>query len=564
MRQLSTAIAMLGLLVVVTCGCNRHGSDEGKVTVAVSQHGDIPQRAQFVDVSARAGLSYHWSIDAKRPLNILQTIGNGCAFLDFDGDGNLDVLLVGEHVALYRGDGHGHFIDVSAPSGLSDLHGHFLGCAVGDYDNDGFPDIYLSGYRTGVLLHNEHGKRFTDVTVQSGLKPQPWGTSCSFCDADCDGLLDLYVCNYVAFGQDTVPQLCKSAGILTACSPLYYEPERGVLYHNRGSGRFEEVTNRWGANSVSGKALGVASAPRTEGAGVQIAIANDEEPGDLLIKQNQQFVNIGQNAGIGYGPTGHPQGGMGIDWGDYDNDGRLELFVATFESEVKPIYHACADTMQFEDRAASLGAADPLLRSVSFGAKWFDFDNDGWLDLIVSNGHISDNVADFNRSQTYRQPTALLHNEAGSRFTDVSAAGGPDIRRPIVGRGLATGDFDNDGRVDVVVVDSEGAPLLLHNEMQNTGHWIMLKLEGTGKSNRDAFGATVTAAVGGKKLLRFCHSDGSYLSSSDPRVHIGLGTETAADISIVWPDGHKRSYSKLAADRIYRIREGDETPHPVQ
>ena len=354
--------------------------------------------------------------------------------------------------------------------------------------------------------------------------------------------------------------MCKTNGHETACGPLYYRAERGVLYRNLGNGRFEDVTQKWGAGATAGKSLGAAFVPDYSSAShvFWLAVANDEEPGDLMAYSFGHFKNIGAQSGIAYGPTGKPQGGMGLDWGDYNNAGRPDLAVATFESEPKPIYRN--SNGQFEDQSATLGAVDPLLRYVSFGIKWFDYDNDGLLDLIVSNGHISDNIADFNPSQTYRQPTVLLHNIDGNRFSDVSKLAGSDICTPIVGRGLAVGDFDNDGRVDVLVVDSEGAPVLLHNETSPSGHWLQLKLEGTGRSNRDAIGSVVKLRAGKLSMMRHCHTDGSYLSASDPRVHFGLGVERSADVTVRWPDGHTDMYKNLAADCIYKITEGAAAP----
>jgi hypothetical protein len=426
-------------------------------------------------------------------------VGNGCGFLDYNNDGNLDVLLVGPKVALYQGDGTGRFTDVSAATGLARLSGRFLGCAVGDYDNDGFDDLYLSAYRGGALLRNAGGTGFQEVTKAAGIGPQPWGTSCAFADVDNDGRLDLYVGNYVVFGPNTQPQLCPMSGHLSSCGPRYYQPERGVLYRNEGDGRFRDVTKAWGADKVEGKALGVAFADYDGSGRESLAIANDEVAGDLLHNRGRgRFENIGTSSGTAYDGDGNPHGGMGIDWGDYDNDGKLDLFVATFQNEPKCVYRNEGEF--FTESSVALGMA-PALPLVAFGSKWLDYDNDGWLDLILANGHVQDNIAVIDKSAAYLQSTQLFRNAGnGTAFADVSASALDEgARRPAAGRGLATGDFDNDGRVDVLIADSEGAPLLLHNRTPQAGHWLSVRLVGT-KSNRGGIGALVTVEADGRKM----------------------------------------------------------------
>lgn len=528
---------------------------------------------RFVDVAQEAGLDYRWEVPGNRPLNILQTIGNGCAFLDYDADGNLDILLVGPRVALYRGDGKGRFTDVSRETGLSRLSGHFLGCAVGDYDNDGYPDIYLTAYRGGALLHNEsrvqsrelrgtmdrsrlstlNSRLFREVTSGSGIPSQPWSTSASFTDIDGDGKLDLYICNYVQFGPKTIPQLCPYAGRLSACGPRFYEPEFGKLYRNLGGGRFQDITKAWRAHRISGKGLGVTAAD-FDGSGRQsIAIANDEMPGDLLHNLGGKFENIGDSSSTGHDSNGNVHGGMGIDWGDYDNDGKLDLFVATFQHEAKCIYHNDGGGL-FTENSAALGM-EKALPYVAFGSKWIDCDNDGWLDLMIANGHVQDNIHEIDKSATYRQPTQLFRNLSGSGFKEITAQAGPSLQKKLVGRGLAMGDYDNDGRIDALVVDSEGAPLLLHNETTGAGNWLSIRLIGT-RSNRDGIGALVTVEANGKKFLRLCTTDGSYMSASDRRVHVGLGQATSATIRVQWPSGAFGTYKNIAVNRFVTIREG--------
>jgi hypothetical protein len=557
------SLICLGLLSVLTlAGCRPTTSTVTANTNAPTVTSSKIQPL-FEDIAQSAGLDYHWSIIGKRPLTILQTIGNGCAFLDYDGDGNLDILLVGPHPALYKGDSKGHFTDVTKATGLDKLAGRFLGCAVGDYDNDGYPDIYLSAYRGGVLLHNEGSgatRLYRDVTKEAGIAPQPWGTSCTFTDYDNDGKLDLYICNYVVYGPNTKTQLCDFHGILSSCGPRYYNPEFGVLYHNTGNGRFVDVTRAMGLNkpNVSGKALGVAAADY-DGSGHQsLAIANDEMPGNLMARQGKAFKDLGVESGTAYGSEGGVHGGMGVDWGDYDNDGKLDLCVATYQQEPKCLYHNTGQGL-FVEQSARMGLAEKTTGYVAFGLKFIDYDNDGFLDLIIANGHVEDNVAEIDHGASYREPTQLFHNVNGTKFVETSGEAGPSFAKTLVGRGLAVGDFDNDGRMDALIVDAEGTPLLLHNIVPKPGHWLLCNLVGT-KSNRDGIGALLTIEAGGKKLLRRCATDGSYMSASDRRVHVGLGDATTATITVRWPSGIVTTHRNLPADQIVTLQENGTQP----
>jgi hypothetical protein len=538
-----------------------------------------PPHARFADVADSAGIRYRWEIPGSRPLNILQTIGNGCAFLDYDNDGNLDILLVGTKLALYRGDGTGHFADVTAETGLDKLTGHFLGCAVGDVDGDGYDDVFISGYRSALLLLNEASdrrtasgqspaRRFRDVTREAGIAPQPWATSCAFAETvPGSGRLDLYVGNYADFGPNTQPRLCKegAASLPTSCGPRYYKPIQGVFYRNDGHGHFTDDSRASGVSKAHGRALGVGFADFDGSGRPGLAVANDEIEGDLFRPQGRaapRFTDIGDLSGTARDRDGSIHGGMGLDWGDYDNDGRLDLFVATFQNESKSLYHNDSDG-RFTDLGIPTGIGAATAPFVAFGCKFLDYDNDGWLDLAIANGHVQDNIQQINPSFTYRQSLQLFHNNGGSpiQFEDVSKTSGPDLTRPIVGRGLAVGDYDNDGKLDMLVVDSEGKPLLLHNQGEDVGHWLGVRLVGV-KSNRDGYGALLTATVGGRTLLRQCQSGGSYMSASDKRVHFGLGSATKVDsLTVKWPSGRTDTYRDLPAGRYVTIREGAAAPN---
>ena len=538
---------------------------------------------QFVDVAVQAGVVRVYSAGGKPniPLTILQTIGHGGAFLDYNQDGNLDILLVDTSLTLYQGDGQGHFTDVTQATGMNRLHGHFLGCTVADYDNDGYPDLYISGYREGRLLHNEAGGRnssrsatvssphlrvFRDVTAAAGLKPQRWGTSCGFVDLDNDGLLDLVIANYVDFGPDPHRYLQRCEPL--ACPPQDYNPERPTYYHNLGQGRFREVARSSGLLTSAGKGLGVAFADYDQDGKQDILFANDEVAGDLFHNEgDNRLRNVGVEAGVAFGPEGRPHGGMGADWGDYDGDGRPDAVVTTYTNQPKSLYHNDGKGL-FTDVSEQSGVGSSTKPWLAFGVKWLDYDNDGWLDLMIANGNVDNNISVMFPDVHYRQPTQLLRNTGGDfggkdiKFVDVSKLAGKALQKPIVGRGLAIGDFDNDGRIDVLLIEDEGPALLLHNQGGRVGHWIGLSLTGAGHSNRDALGARVTVEAGGRKQVREVQTSGSYLSASDHRLLIGIGAATHIDkIAIRWPDGREENLSGIAIDRYHTLQEGS-APQP--
>jgi hypothetical protein len=519
------------------------------------------------DTAREAGLNYVWQIEGGRTPNILQTIGNGCAFLDFNNDNNLDILLIGTHPALYQGNGKGQFIDVTATTGLSALTGQFLGCAVGDIDGDGYDDIYISGYQTGILLHNEAGKNFRDITEQSGLKPQPWGTSCAFAETSPgSGKLDLYIANYVVFGPDVSPQLCTSGkGVSVSCGPEDYAPLKGAFYRNDGTGRFTDETKERGLDTSNGKGLGVFFANLKDPRTPYLLVANDRMYGDLFdlsqSKNSTPAKNIGVLSGVAYDRDGNSHAGMGIDCGDYDNDGRLDIFVTTFANEPRSLYRNNGEG-QFSDIGMSTGFDPMRSQYVAFGCKFFDFDNDGWLDIIIANGHVQAAVHDINPGQDFKQPIQLFRNSGGAHpgFDDVSPSSSV-FNQLIIGRGLATGDYDNDGNMDVLVVDSSGKPLLLHNESGRNGHWLTVQLIGK-QSNRNGYGAMLTAKAGAHTFLRASQTCGSYFSASDKRVHFGLGNDTKVDsLTVKWPSGKIDTFKNLTVDRMITLQEGDQTVH---
>ncbi|HLK57452.1 MAG TPA: CRTAC1 family protein [Chthonomonadaceae bacterium] len=520
-------------------------------------------------MAATAGLNFRWGHSDLDQLTILDTIGHGCAFLDYDGDGRPDILLVGNAGArLYHNQGDGTFADVTEHAlPKPPAQAHFLGCAVADYDGDGHPDIFLSGYGCTALYHNEGNGIFRDVTSGSGLEargPYDWTTSAAWADVDGDGRLDLYVCRYVRFTPES-RQFCgykglDSAGLKMACGPASYPPLQGSLYHNEGGGHFKDITRVAGMGDAHGNALGCLFCDFNGDGKPDLYIANDTRPADLYLNLGKgRFRNIAVETGTAFGADGQAMSGMGLDWGDYDNDGRFDLLVANYAGQPKSLYHNEGNQL-FTNATYQSGIGAASLRPLTFGAVFLDYDNDGLLDIAFTNGHVQSRVEQVERENSYRQSAQLFRNVGGGRFTDLSAETGPDFTRKIVGRGIAVGDYDGDGRLDLLVVDDEGAPLLLHNESRTPSHWLSLRcLRAPG--GPDAVGATIEVLAGGKKRIGEVRAGGSYLSTNAPEIHFGLGNAIQADeIRVRWPDGRTGVFPAVAADHCYELVPNRPTP----
>jgi hypothetical protein len=516
----------------------------------------------FRDEAEARGLRLAENYAGRRPLTIRQTAGVGVALWDYDGDGWLDVFLVGHtdfnaggHGALLHNRGDGSFEDRTAGSGLN-VSGAWHGCAVGDFDNDGRPDLFLTGFGGCRLFHNLGRGRFKDVTLGSGLEPRSsteWATSAAFADVDCDGHVDLFVGRYVRFTPADL-QLCDYHGVKSACGPKSYDPQQGALYRNLGGGKFQDVSRQWGLDKQEGKTLGVAFADANGDGYPDLYLANDEMPGNLFLNQEGRgFREVGASSGAAGGAGGDVQGGMGVDWGDYDGDGRLDLFVATFQYEDCSLYRNLGRG-QFEHVSRAVGLGDATRSFVGFGARFIDFDRDGRPDLITANGHIQDNVQQVNAATTYRQPLQLFHNVDGKQFEDVSQRAGRSVQIPLVGRGLAVGDVDNDGDPDVVVTDLEGEPRLLINRAASSANWLKIQLQGS-RSNRMGIGAAVRVRTAGAQQIQEGHTCGSYLSSQDPRLLFGLGSAVEASVEVRWPSGKITHRGRVAANQLITISE---------
>jgi hypothetical protein len=498
-------------------------------------------------------VDYTLGHQGRSPLNILETIGQGAAFLDYDGDGQLDLLLIGpSQVRLYHNAG-GRFTDVSRGAGL-DLPGYWIGVAVGDYDNDGRPDLYLSGYHCGALLHNEAGARFRDVTQASGFAAEKgWGSSAAFVDLDQDGRLDLVVGHYVEFSRES-RQFCEEDGRPVTCAPHVYPAERVTVYRSVAPGRFENATAALGFDHTAGRTLGIVPLDADGDGWTDLYLANDTEPGDLFRSvKGRRFENVGQASGTAVADTGRALGGMGLDAQDYDGDGRQDLLMSTFEEEPKCLWRN-AGGGRFEEQSGSVGL-DGMRPLVSWGAGLVDFDNDGRLDLLYASGHVV--VGRVDPAHSYPQPLRLFRGKEG-QFLDVSEQLPASLRRPFVGRGAAFGDYDGDGRVDVLVSNLEGAALLLHNEAPHAGHWLSVRLAGK-QSNRMGLGARVTVEAGGHRWVAEAKTARSIFSASDPRVHFGLGAIQQLDrVTARWPSGRSSSVAAPAVDQTVVLTEPSE------
>jgi len=567
MSMFRTLPAALCLAVLAATGC-RHSTPPPASSAAHTGTSGTGQAAsqsdgiRFEDVAEKAGIQYVYP-KQPRPMRNLEAFGCGCAAFDFDDDGWMDILLVSRpHPILYHNRKNGTFEDVTAASGLDRLDGDWKGCAIGDYDNDGRLDIVLTGYHCLALMRNMDGRRFQDVTRQAGLDPanrNHWGSSAGFMDLDGTGRLALVILNYVVFGPKE-PQYCELLpGVRTGCPPATYKPEFAEIWEGRGDGTFREISAKAGISSTHGRALVVAFCDVDGNGKPDIYIGNDGTAAELLLNRgNMQFVNAGRSSGVAVGQSGSPVAAMGVDWGDFDCDGRMDLAVSAFSNEPYEVMRNLGGSV-FEHSENVVGIAGPTLKPLGFGTKWVDFDNDGWLDLTFANGHVYDASGRIDPQTPFYEPIMLFHNvadryETSARsFVDIVGAMGAAVSRPMLGRGLATADFDNDGRTDILVVDYEGPPMLLHNASETHNHWITLDLRTDG-ANRFGYGATVVVRSGPMRWVSFVSPASSYLSSSDPRLHFGLGAVSRLDtVTVRWSDGSMETRRNVPVDRIIRI-----------
>ncbi|MBS0263208.1 MAG: CRTAC1 family protein [Planctomycetes bacterium] len=503
-----------------------------------------------------SGLIHAWP-EQPRPLTSLQAFGVGCAAFDLDNDGWQDVLLVAQpHPRLFRNSGHRRFVDVTAGSGLDQLSGDWRGCAVGDYDGDGLLDLLITGYHGLALCRNLGNSRFANATVESGLDPHnlgEWGSSAGFMDLDGDQWLDLVILNYVVFGPDS-QQYCEHHGVRSGCNPrMTYPPERGRIWRNTGTGRFEAIPQEQAMAATHGLALVVSFSDFDDDGRIDFYVGNDGVPADLLHNQGAMtFHNTARVAGLEQVESG-AVAAMGSDLADFDRDGRLDLAVTNWQGLGAVLFRGLGQGLFFDQSQIS-GLTRSTKDFMGFGLKWIDFENDGWPDLFLVNGHVYDNSDQVEGpTARFRQPLNLLVNVQGRRLVDVVPALPEEMQSPLVGRGSATADFDNDGRVDLLAVDLEGPVRLFHNETETTHHWLKLDLRGKAP-NTFGYGARLVGRSGTRVWRADLSPASSYLSSSDPRIHWGLGdTTTLETLTIRWPDGTEQTLNGIAADQIMRI-----------
>lgn len=502
-----------------------------------------------------------------------ETIGPGCAFLDYDNDGWMDIYLVNSGPsdfynphgrsstnALYRNNRDGTFTDVTLKAGVPG--GNFgMGVAVGDYDSDGFPDIYVTGYGHNILYHNNGDGTFTDVTKRAGLVNPNWSTSAVWFDYDNDGRLDLFVCNFVQYSADSKVTCGENRfGKRFYCIPRVFNGRPSVLYHNNGDGSFTEVGHNSAIGKMRGKAFGAVATDINNDGWLDLFVSNDTVANFLFANQgNGHFEEIAFNAGVAYGESGAARSGMGVDSGDYDDDGWMDLFVANVDKEQFSLYRNDGRSM-FTDRALETGIGQATVLLSGWGLKFFDYDNDGNLDLILANGHPDDMVDEYHNHVYYREPLLLFRN-TGNSLVNVSEQGGVAFQKRWPARGLAIGDFDNDGALDVLITNNGEAPLLLRNQVGNKNHWLGIKLVGK-KCNIDAVGARLTWSFGEMQRSRLKTAGGSYLSSHDPRLILGLGSAKKINwVEIKWPQpsGVVERFQNLPVDDYVTIVEGTGT-----
>lgn len=502
-----------------------------------------------------------------------ETTGAGCAFLDYDGDGWMDIYLVNSgksdfydpnpplRNALYRNNRNGTFTDVTGKAGLS-AGGYGMGAAVGDYDNDGFPDLYVSQYGRSILYRNNGDGTFTDVTERAGVAAPGWSSSAVWFDYDNDGKLDLFVCRFVDFTKGK-NKFCGNSetGERYYCIPRVYNPTPSWLFHNNGDGTFTDVSKESGIKDQLGKAWGVVASDINNDGYMDLFVANDTVANFLFLNRgNGKFEEVALEAGVAYTPDGRARSGMGVDSADYDQDGWMDLFVDNVDHEMYSLYHNSHDgTFTDEALSNSIGPVTKLMSG--WGIKFFDFDNDGNLDLFLANGHPDDRIEERFKDVNYKEPLLLFRNTGAGfqhAFQDVSAQAGSVFSERFAGRGMAIGDFDNDGAVDVLVAINNGAPLLLRNVAAKGNHWLGLYLIGK-KCNCDAVGAQVMWQSGDLKRHVCKVGGGSYLASHDPRLVLGIGSRTKIDwVEIKWPkpSGAVERLTNLPIDRYVTIEEG--------
>ena len=545
--------ALLALALVGVSGAVR-GAD-----------GALPQ---FIDVARQAGVVFRQTNGASADKHLVETMGSGGLFFDFDGDGWIDIFLVDggsladDSVArraqhrLYRNRGGGAFVDVTGRSGIRHLE-YGMGACAGDIDGDGRPDLYVTNDGPNVLYRNRGDGSFTDVTAAAGVGDPRWSASCAFADLDRDGDLDLWVVNYVDADRARSP-FCgdRRASVRFYCHPLRYDPLPNTLYRNDGKGVFTDVSAASGVGALRSNGLGVAVTDYDGDGLPDVFVANDTMPNFLFRNTGSlRFAETGLASGIALGADGKARAGMGIDTGDYDADGRIDVVITNLDFEMHTV-HRGLERGLFAYSTIESGVGYPTLPFVGFGVAFLDFDNDAQLDLAIANGHILDNAPQYRPGSTYQQRKLLFRNSTQRRFVEVGRMAGPAFAPLTVGRGLATGDIDNDGDLDLLVTNNGQDAELLRNDGGNRANALLVKLHGA-DGNTDAIGARIRLSSGSRTQIRDVKAGASYLSQNDLRAHFGLGAATVAErIDVLWPSGRSETATNVPANQIVDIEEG--------
>ena len=528
--------------------------------------------ANYKDVTSALNIKFEYLASHTSRKYLIETMGSGVALFDYDNDGRLDIFVVNgaplgdptpkgtipqktgpkDWNRLFHQKKDGTFEDVTEKAGLQGV-GYGMGVAVGDYDNDGFEDLYVTAYGGNKLYHNNGDGTFTDVTERAGVAGSGWSTSAAWVDLDGDGLLDLVVLRYLQWDFDDIYCGERREGYRSYCHPDSFRPIAPLVYHNDGNGHFTEIAQKAGL-ALPGKGLGIALADYDRDGRIDLFFANDSMPEFLYHnKGNGTFEEVALQSGVAVDSEGHSYAGMGVDFADYNNDGLPDIVVTDLASQIYALYRNNGDgTFNYESYPAGIGLM--TMKHSGWGARFLDFDNDGWKDLLITQGHDLDTIQLTFPDLRYKEPMLLARN-TGKGFIDVSAQAGEVFQKAWVGRGLAIGDIDNDGRLDAVVTTNDGGLHVLHNVTQSQNHWLTLQLVGH-RSNRDAIGAEVKLVTAKGAQWVTVTTAGSYLSSSDKRVHFGLGSEAVAHtIEIRWPSGIRQTLKDIRADQILKVEE---------
>ena len=542
-----------------------------------------PVGVQFVNVARQAGLNAKTIFGTEQKNKfLLETTGCGVAFVDYDNDGWLDIFFVngtrfeaayapGQAPVsrLYKNNRDGTFTDVTVKAGVART-GWGQGVCVGDYNNDGHEDIFVTYWGDCALWRNNGDGTFTDVAAKAGVTTDPgngqkrWNTGCAFLDYDRDGHLDLFITNYIDFDPKTTPLPesgpCLYKGLLVACGPPGLKGGKNILFHNKGDGTFTDVSAKSGILNTPGTyGLGVLAADFDNDGWPDIYVANDSTS-SALYKNNHDgtFTEVAIEAGVAYSPDGKPQAGMGVSAADYDCDGLLDIVKTNFAGDTHSLYRNLGN-MTFDDQTFQSGLGKST-RFMGWGVGFLDYDNDGWADILVCNGHVYPEVGETDAEAGYHERKILYRNLGNGKFQDASMDAGPGILEKVAGRGCAFGDFDNDGDIDVVVNCVNDVPQLLRCDSSLKNNWLLVKTVGT-KSNRSGIGARVICSTGSHRQTDEVRSGGSYISQNDLRVHFGLGSAEEADLEIHWPSGVVDKIPSVAANRVVTITEGRGTGH---